>query len=125
MMDEVVALIWSAVGVLVTGLMSWLTARIIAWLNSKIKDRKLAKYSSDITEIVLSAVQRVFQTYVETMKKNGTFTEEAQKEALAKAKVIISSELTDELKDYITENYGDINEYINTQIEAMIYRLKQ
>lgn len=65
-----------------------------------------------------------FQTYVESLKKSGNFGAEAQLEALNKAKEIALSQLSEEVKEYITTNYGDINNWLTTQIEATINLLK-
>lgn len=72
----------------------------------------------------MSAVQTVFQEFVDTMKKNGKFDEAAQKEAKERAYNIIINQLTPELQNYIKENFGDIKDYIMNQIEAMVYQLK-
>ena len=49
----------------------------------------------------------------------------AQKEAKDKALEIINSQLTDELKDFIAENYGDIQKWLLNKIESVIYQLKK
>ena len=72
----------------------------------------------------MSAVQTVFQTYVEALKERGEFSKDAQAIALGKAKSIINSELSEELKNYIIQNYGDLTNWIVNQIEASIYKLK-
>ncbi len=116
---------WSAIGIILTGLATWLTTVGVNFLNQKIKDKKLARWSSALFEIIMKAVQSVFQEFVETLKKNGKFDEAAQKEAKERAYKIIMAQLTPELKDYITNNFGDMQEYLMNQIEAMIYQLKQ
>lgn len=116
---------WGIIGTIGTGLATWLTTVVVGWLNSKIKDKKVAKWSSDIYTIIMNAVQTVFQEFVEVMKKEGTFTPEAQKEAKERAYKIITSQLTEELRKYIEDNFGDMKEYIYNQIEAMIYQLKK
>ena len=58
------------------------------------------------------------------LKNSGGFGEKEQKEALSKAKAIITSELTSELKEFISANYGDLTNWITNQIEASIYKLK-
>lgn len=123
--SQIQGIIISGVGVVITGLCSWLTTRLVAWLNTKINDKKVAGYLSSITEIVMSAVKQVMQTYVDSLKQEGAFTEEKQKEALEKCLTIIESQLTDELKTYITNNFGDMTSYLKTQVEAMIYNLKK
>jgi len=116
--------LWSIVGTIGTGLATWATTVLIAFLNSKIKDRNIAMWSTAITKIVMSAVQSVFQTYVDALKKQGKFTAEEQKIANEKALSIIKSQLTDELQVYIKDNFGDMETYLKEQIEAMIYQLK-
>lgn len=124
MPDELMQVIWMIVGTIGTGLATWLTTMIIAWLNSKIKDNKLAMWSTAVTKIIMGAVQSVFQTYVEALKKEGKFTEAEQRIANEKALSIIKLQLTDELIKYITENFGDMEVFLKEQIEAMIYQLK-
>ena len=124
-MEQFWTVFWSAIGIIATGLASWLTAVIVNWLNSKIKDRKLAQWSCAVAQIIMGAVQAVTQEFVETLKKNGKFDAEAQKEAKERAYKIITSELTEELKKYITDNFGDIKEWIYNQIEAQLYQLKR
>ena len=116
---------WSIIGTIVTGLASWLTAYIVSLLNQKIKDKKLARWSSELFQIIMSAVQTVFQEFVDVLKKSGKFDEAAQKEAKERAYNIIVSQLTPELSKYIKENFGDMKEYLMNQIEAMIYNLKK
>ena len=72
----------------------------------------------------MRAVQTVFQEFVETLKNNGKFTPEAQKEAKDRAYKVIVSQLTHEITQYITDNFGDMKDYLFNQIEAMIYQLK-
>ena len=93
-------------------------------MNSKIKDQTLARHLTAVTQIVTDAVMNVFQSFVDTLKKNGNFDEAAQKEAKDRAMEIILNQLTPELKDYITDNYGDIYEWISNKIESVIYSLK-
>lgn len=124
MPQEVLNIILSAVSILVTGLASWGVGVLINWMNSKIKDQTLARHLTAVTQIVTDAVMNVFQSFVDTLKKNGNFDEAAQKEAKDRAMEIILNQLTPELKDYITDNYGDIYEWISNKIESVIYSLK-
>lgn len=66
----------------------------------------------------------MFQTYVEALKKEGSFNKNAQLIALNKAKDIVLAQLSDDIKDYINKNFGDVDTWINTQIEASINTLK-
>ena len=124
MPQEVLNIILSAVSILVTGLVSWGVGLLISWLNSKIKDQDLARHLTAVTQIVTDAVMNVFQSFVDTLKKNGNFDEVAQKEAKDRAMEIIMNQLTPELKNYIMNNYGDLQEWISNKIESVIYNLK-
>ena len=124
-LDAFWPIFWGIIGTIGTGLATWLTTMLVSWLNTKIKDRKLARWSSEVSMIIMNAVQTIFQEFVDTMKKNGTWNSEAAKEAKEKAYSIIVGQLTAELQNYITENFGDMKEWIMNQIEAMIYNLKK
>jgi hypothetical protein len=124
MPQEVLNIILSAVSIAVTGLASWAVGLLISWMNKKIKDQTLAKHLTAITQIVTDAVMNVFQSFVETLKNNGKFDEAAQKEAKDRALDIIMKQLTPELKDYITSNFGDLTEWLSNKIESVIYGLK-
>ena len=105
-------------------LISFLGIKLSQWLSTKIKDEKAAALFKKATEIVTNAVRVTFQTYVESLKNSGSFGKDEQLIALNKAKQIITSELTEELKAFISENYGDLQAWISNQIEASIYKLK-
>lgn len=124
-MEQFWTIFWSSVGVLLTGLMSWLTVVITNFFNSKIKDKKMAEIASGITSIILNAVTAVTQTFVDTLKKNGKFDESAQDEAKERALKIINSQLTEPMIQYIKDNFGSVQEYLKNRIEAVIYTLKR
>lgn len=124
-MNEIILNIISiVVTAVILPLISYAGARLIAWLNAKIKDENAKQQLTVATDIVTNAVRSVFQTYVETLKKNGTFDKESQKVALIKAKDDALAQMSDEIKDYITKNYGDLETWITTQIESTINILK-
>ena len=124
-MNEILLNILSVVvTAVILPLISYAGTRLISYLNSKIKDEKARELLSQATQVVTNAVRAVFQTYVESLKKSGNFGAEAQLEALNKAKEIALSQLSEEVKEYITTNYGDINNWLTTQIEATINLIK-
>jgi len=98
--------------------------KLIGWLGTKLKNEKAAGYIQKATTIVLNAVKSVFQTYVDSLKKSGAFNEEAQKKALEQCKAIIHAQLTEDVKAFLTDAYGDFEVWVNTQIEASINTLK-
>ena len=76
-------------------------------------DNELAKkYISLLSSTITNCVIATNQTYVETLKKQGKFDAEAQKEAFNMTLNAVMALLTDEAKQYLSEIYGDLNTYI-------------
>lgn len=124
-MNEILLNILSVVvSAVVLPLISLIGAKLVSFINTKINDEKTSKLLSKATEIVTNAVRSVFQTYVEALKKNGTFDKESQISALNQAKNIAISQMTDEVKNYISTTYGDLDNWLSTNIEATINTLK-
>ena len=123
-MEQFWTIFWSAIGVILMGLATWVSTFVTSWLSTKIKDKKLQELATKLNEIVLRAVMTVTQTYVESMKKKNAFDEKAQQEALEKCLAIVKTQLTQELRDYVEENYGDLQSYLITLIESTILGLK-
>ena len=94
------------------------------WLSSKIGNEKAKNLVSKAQEIVASAVQAVFQTYVDSLKKAGSFDKKNQLTALNKAKDIALNQMTNEVRQCIIRNYGNLDIWLNTKIEATIDTLK-
>jgi hypothetical protein len=109
---------------IVLPLLSIAGAKLVQLINSKINNNKAANFLSTATTIIINAVRTVFQTYVETLKKEDKFDEASQKLALLKARDIALNQMTDDVKNYITSTYGDLDTWINTNIEATINILK-
>lgn len=105
-------------------LISYLGVRLSTYLNNKIKDENAKRMLNEATQIVLNATRVVFQTYVEALKEKGEFSTDAQLIALGKAKTIALSEMSEDIKNFITKNYGDLTNWITNQIEASINILK-
>ena len=109
---------------IVLPLISIAGAKLIQFINSKIKNNKAADLLTTATTIVINAVRSVFQTYVEALKKEGSFNKDAQIIALNKAKDIALTQMTDEVKDYLVTTYGSLDTWLDTNIEATINILK-
>lgn len=121
-------ILFNIISVLVTmvilPLISFTGINLIPQLNEEIKDENAKTQLTTATTIVTNSVRSVFQTYVDTLKKNGTFDVESLKIALAKAKDEALSQMSDEIKEYITTNYGNLENWLTTQIEATINIMK-
>jgi hypothetical protein len=98
--------------------------KLIQLINQKIKDEKTRNILTGLTTIVERAVRSVTQTYVDTLKKNGKFDQEAQLVALSLAKDEVLRELNTETRIFIETNYGSINDFVTTQIESTINLIK-
>ena len=124
-MNQILLNILAAVSTcIILPLISFLGIKLSQWLSTKIKDEKAAALFTKAVDIVTNAVRITFQTYVESLKNSGSFGKDEQLIAFEKAKAIITSELTEDLKTFITQNYGDLQTWISNQIEATIYKLK-
>lgn len=112
------------VTVIILPLITLLGSKLIKWISKKIDDENLEKILIKATNIVLDAVKYVLQTYVDNLKKEGKFTKDAQLIAFNKAKEIVLSQFNEEIKSYIKDNFGDIDSWVDVQIEASINNLK-
>ena len=117
-------ILFSAIGTILTGLLVWLVSIVTNWINSKIKDKNAAKILTSITTLVTNVVQATYQSYVEALKGTDAWTKKAQEEALNKAFTTIKNQLNNEGIKFIEENYGNVEEYIKTLIESILYKLK-
>lgn len=117
-------ILFSILGTIITALASWAAERLVSWLNTKIKNQQATTFLNDAITIINSAVKATYQTYVEALKNKDTFTKDAQEEALNKAVEQAKLTMSSELKKYITDNFGDLTEWIKLQIESTIYSLK-
>ncbi len=117
-------LLLSALSIVLTALVTWLSERLITYLNTKITNTKYAKHLTDAVSIVMGAVKSTYQTYVEELKDKNMFTKEAQKEALNRAKDIALAQLSQELKTFIETNFGDLEKWIQEAVESSLYDLK-
>ena len=89
-------------------------------LKNKTKNEKEQKYIERIGGIINACVLTTNQTYVESLKREGKFDSEAQKQAFEDTKNAVLGMLNVELQDFITEVFGDVNEYLTTAIEASV-----
>lgn len=84
-------------------------------------DNALAdKYTVMLADTISACVLATNQTYVEALKKQGSFDAEAQKIAFNMTLDAVMTILSDDAKDYLSEAFGDLNSYITSQIEASV-----
>lgn len=113
--------------VCVIPLLGILTAYIVKFVNVKKDELKATtdnttaqKYMDMIAQTVTDCVIATNQTYVEALKKDNAFTEEAQKKAFEDTYQAVMSILSDDAKEYIAESFGDIQIFLVNKIEAEV-----
>lgn len=88
---------------------------------TKNTDNALAdKYTVMLADTISACVLATNQTYVEALKKQGSFDVEAQKVAFNMTLNAVMEILSDDAKEYLSEAFGDLNSYITSQIEASV-----
>lgn len=110
-------------GILTKYLIDYLTAKRNE-INSKTDNETAQKYTNMIYQTVVDCVIATNQTYVDSLKKSGSFDEAAQKEAFNRTMNAIMTILSDDAKEYITEATGDLNTYLTQLIEAEVNKRK-
>lgn len=108
-------------------LLGILTAYLVQIIRVKMdqiidkQDNELSKkYLDMLTNTITNCVIAVNQTYVDTLKKRGEFTLEAQKEAFEMVYKQTMVTLTQEAREYLSEIYGDLDGFIKVLIEAKV-----
>lgn len=80
---------------------------------------------AEVTEAITTAVTYTSQTYVDALKKSDSFSKENQEEALTMAVEKAKSLLTAEAIVFLEEAYGDVTEFLKTNIEAEVREQKK
>lgn len=89
-------------------------------ITEQLENEMLRKYADDAFDCVINAVVDVNQTFVESLKKSGNFSEESQLQAFKMAKSKVIDIISDESKNAITVLYRDFDAWLNTQIEVCV-----
>ena len=110
-------------GILTKFLVDYLSAKRDE-INSKTDSEIAQKYTNMIYQTVVNCVIATNQTYVDSLKKSGSFDEAAQKEAFNRTMNAIMIILSDDAREYITEATGDLNTYLTQLIEAEVNKRK-
>ena len=89
-------------------------------LNAKHDNEILAKYITMLSDTITDCVIATNQTYVDSLKAQGSFDAEAQKVAFQKTFDSVMLILSAEAKEYLANAYGDLAAYITNRIEAEV-----
>lgn len=113
-------------------LLAVLTGYLVQWIRVKTaeateKNQKdvFDKYITMLGETITKCVSATNQTYVDALKKAGSFDVEAQKHALDMTLTAVMSVLGKDAIEYLTAIYGDLTGYLTTLIEAEVKAQKE
>lgn len=127
MSQEMLSLLADIFEVCIIPLLGVLTAYAVKYIQvksaeitEKTDNALVDKYTVMLADTISACVLATNQTYVEALKKQGSFDVEAQKEAFNMTLNAVMSILSDDAKDYLSEVFGDLNSYITSQIEASV-----
>ena len=108
----------------IIGILSGFLIKFLKTKEKEIKDRldneTAEKYVSMLNDTIIACVSATTQTYVEALKKENAFTEEAQKEAFNRTYDAVMAVLTEDAKKYLSAVYGDLETYLTNKIEAEV-----
>ena len=113
-------------------LLAVLTGYLIQWIKAKTaetaeKNQKdvFDKYITMLGETITKCVSATNQTYVDALKKAGSFDGEAQKNAFDMTLSAVMGVLGQDAIEYLTTIYGDLHTYLTTLIEAEVKAQKE
>lgn len=108
-------------------LLGVLTAWFVRFVNAKLDDISAKrendlekKYINMLDDTITKCTIATTQTYVDALKKQGSFDAEAQKVAFQMTYDAVVKILTDEATQYLNSAVGDLNLYITQKIEAEV-----
>lgn len=89
-------------------------------LKQKAELEKYNKYIDMLNATITNVVTATNQTYVNSLKEQGKFDAEAQKEAFRRSYETIIGILGEEAQRYLNAAIGDLNAYITNSIERQV-----
>ena len=93
-------------------------------IKDKTKSETAKKYIEMLDDTIINCVVATNQTYVDALKKAGSFDAEAQKQAFKLTYDAVMAILTDEAQVYLNEAIKDLNAYITNKIESGVVAAK-
>lgn len=93
-------------------------------IEEKTKNDRLAQGVQRASDIVEQVVVAITQTYVDDLKKTGSFDGDAQKQALQMAKEAAAELISEEVQQLISENYNNFTDWLISAIEAAVAHSK-
>lgn len=105
---------------------------LIAFISAKKKQIKentdneiLHKYVDMLDKTITECVLTTTQTYVDSLKKQGAFDAEAQKNAFEETYRNVMLILSTDAVEYLQEAMGDLQTYVYNKIESEVFVSKK
>ena len=120
--------ILTAFGIILMAVVSYVLVPLIKRAGEAVADRveeqtksdKLAQAVQRATDTVEQVVVAITQTYVDDLKKSGSFDGDAQKQAFQMAKEAAVALISEEVQQLISENYNNFSDWLLSAIEAAV-----
>lgn len=124
LLNQILIPVLAALGTALATILTFGATRLIAWINAKIGNDKLAGAINKAGDIILAAVETTNQNFVDQLKKDGKFDREAQEQAFKNTLDLVYKLLSEEAKELIEDAFGDLETYLRVIIEKVIAGLK-
>lgn len=118
--------------VIIVGILGVLSKYAVSYLSEKKQEIKRELEDTEFQNTMLKAIDTIesviettSQTYVDTLKKQGTFTKEAQKEALERTIADVMVLLPSEAKALIEVTYNDLDKWVRNYVESYLREQKK
>ena len=113
--------------IIILPLITLLAGYAVKFISAKINELAASrsneleqKYLGMLNDTITDCVMATSQTYVESLKKQGAFDANAQKEAFNQTYDTIMAILSNEAKEYLEASVGDLKLFITQKIEAEV-----
>lgn len=97
----------------------------VSKFKSKIQNEHVSLLIERAGALVCQCVMATNQTYVDSLKKSGSFDADSQKEAFLMTKAAVIRLLDTEAKKAIMDTFGDIETWLTTAIECEVRECKE
>ncbi len=124
-LDEVIKAILIPVLPLITIMITLYVRKNIDKLQEDIQNEKMNNYLNMLDKLVFEAVNAVNQTFVNSLKSEGQFTKEKQREAFRIAKERILRKISKQGEEILREISGDFETMVEDMIDSYIIELKE
>ena len=118
--------------VVIVGILGVLSKYAVSYLNEKkqaiqkeLEETEFQNTMLKAIDIIESAIETTSQTYVDALKKQGTFNKEAQEEALKRTVEDAMLLLPSEAKALIEVTFNDLDKWVRNYVESYLREQKK